>query len=123
MEGDRQGHCRLLRGGQSGGALRSGSIIPDRRPTEVERKAKEAVRTFSMLQGMFDLKVLLLALNYFGIVVASLGILFFVPQIIKSIGVTDNMTVGWLTMIPYISGGVRLLASVLVSHRITPRPR
>src|SRR5271168_1443757 len=31
-----------------------------------ERKAKEAVRTFSMLQGMFDLKVLLLALNYFG---------------------------------------------------------
>ena len=38
-----------------------------------ERKAKEAVRTFSMLQGMFDPKVLLLALNYFGIVVASLG--------------------------------------------------
>jgi hypothetical protein len=47
------------------------------------------VRTFSMLQGMFDLKVLLLAFNYFGIVVASLGILFFVPQIIKSIGVAD----------------------------------
>jgi hypothetical protein len=34
------------------------------------------------------------------VVVASLGILFFVPQIIKSIGVTENMTVGWLTMIP-----------------------
>src|SRR5207244_678294 len=73
-----------------------------------ERKAKEVVRTFSMLQGMFDLKVLLLALNYFGIVVASLGILFFVPQIIKSIGVTDNMTVGWLTIIPYVSGGAGL---------------
>src|SRR6266403_4182066 len=34
MEGHRQGHCRLLQGGQSGGALRSGSIIHDRRPTE-----------------------------------------------------------------------------------------
>src|SRR5271170_5603936 len=86
-----------------------------------ERKAKEAVRTFSMLQGMFDLKVLLLALNYFGIIVASLGILFFVPQIIKSIGVTDNMTVGWLTMIPYICGGVGLVAWGFVSDRMNER--
>src|SRR5580658_10044554 len=36
-----------------------------------ERTAKEAVRIFSIWQGMFDLKVLLLSLNYFGIVVAS----------------------------------------------------
>src|SRR5580700_5532256 len=86
-----------------------------------ERKAKEAVRTFSMLQGMFDLKVLLLALNYFGIVVASLGILFFVPQIIKAIGVTDNMTVGWLTMIPYISGGIGLVTWGYVSDRLNER--
>ena len=55
-----------------------------------ERRAKEAVRTFSLWQGMFDPKVLLLALNYFGIVVASLGVLFFVPQIIKSLGVTEQ---------------------------------
>jgi MFS transporter, ACS family, tartrate transporter len=86
-----------------------------------ERKAKEAVRVFSMLQGMFDLKVLLLALNYFGIVVASLGVLFFVPQIIKSIGVTSNMTVGWLTMIPYISGGIGLVAWGFVSDRMNER--
>src|ERR1700749_3904433 len=86
-----------------------------------ERKAKEAVRTFSMLQGMFDLKVLLLALNYFGIVVARLGILFFVPQIIKSIGVTENMTVAWLTMIPYISGGIGLVTWGLVSDRMNER--
>ena len=37
---------------------------------------------------MFNPKVLLLALNYLGIVTASLGMLFFIPQIIKSIGVT-----------------------------------
>lgn len=86
-----------------------------------ERKAKEAVKTFSMWQSMFDPKVLLLALNYFGIVVASLGILFFVPQIIKSIGVTNNMTVGWLTMIPYISGGVGLVVWGLISDRMHER--
>jgi ACS family tartrate transporter-like MFS transporter len=86
-----------------------------------ERKAKEAVRKFSMLQSMFDLKVLLLALNYFGIVVASLGVLFFVPQIIKSIGVTSNMTVGWLTMIPYISGGIGLVVMGYLSDRMHER--
>ena len=86
-----------------------------------ERTAKEAVRKFSMLEAMFDLKVLLLALNYFGIGVASLGVLFFVPQIIKSIGVTSNMTVGWLTMIPYISGGIGLVVWGIVSDRMNER--
>jgi ACS family tartrate transporter-like MFS transporter len=86
-----------------------------------ERTAKERVRVFSIWQGMFDLKVLLLALNYFGIVVASLGVLFFVPQIIKSIGVTSNMTVGWLTMIPYISGGIGLVVWGFVSDRMNER--
>jgi ACS family tartrate transporter-like MFS transporter len=86
-----------------------------------ERTAKEAVRKFSVLQGMFDAKVLLMALNYFGIVVASLGILFFVPQMIKSIGVTSNMTVGWLTMIPYISGGIGLVSWGLISDRMNER--
>jgi ACS family tartrate transporter-like MFS transporter len=86
-----------------------------------ERQAKEAVRKFSMLEGMFDSKVLLLALNYFGIGVASLGILFFVPQIIKSISVTSNMTVGWLTMIPYICGGIGLVAWGHISDRMNER--
>ena len=86
-----------------------------------ERAAKEAVKKFSLMEGFFDPKVLLLALNYFGIVVASLGILFFVPQIIKSIGVTDNMTVGWLTMIPYISGGIGLVGWGLLSDRMNER--
>ena len=71
-----------------------------------ERKAKEAVRNYSMLESMSNPKVLLLALNYLGIVTASLGMLFFIPQIIKSLGTIDNMTVGWLTMIPYICGGI-----------------
>ena len=65
--------------------------------------------------------MLLLALNYFGIVVASLGMLFFIPQIIKSIGDSSNMTVGWLTMIPYICGGIRLVTWGRISDRMNER--
>jgi ACS family tartrate transporter-like MFS transporter len=87
-----------------------------------ERQAKEAVRTFSVWQAMIDPKVLLLALNYFGIVVASLGMLIFIPQIIKSIGAGySNMAVGWLTMIPYICGGIALVVWGRVSDRMHER--
>ena len=86
-----------------------------------ERQAKDAVRVFSMWQSMTDPKVLLLALNYLGIVTASLGMLIFIPQIIKSIGQSSNMTVGWLTMIPYICGGISLVVWGLVSDRMKER--
>jgi MFS transporter, ACS family, tartrate transporter len=87
-----------------------------------ERKAKEELKTFGMWQSMFDPKVLLLALNYFGIVVASLGMLIFIPQIIKSIGMgRGNMAVGWLTMIPYICGGISLVVWGRISDRMRER--
>jgi MFS transporter, ACS family, tartrate transporter len=86
-----------------------------------ERAAKEAVRTFGMLEGLYNPKVLLLALNYFGIVTASLGMLFFIPQIIKSLGTFSNMTVGWLTMIPYLCGGASLVLWGRLSDRMNER--
>ncbi len=86
-----------------------------------ERKAKEAVKTFSIWQGMFDTKVLLLSLNYLGIVTASLGMLIFIPQIIQSLGTFSNMTVGWLTMIPYICGGIGLVVWGRISDRMNER--
>ena len=86
-----------------------------------ERRAKEAVRTFGLWQGMFDAKVLLLSLNYLGIVTASLGMLIFIPQIIKSLGQFGNMTVGWLTMVPYVCGGIALVAWGWVSDRMGER--
>jgi ACS family tartrate transporter-like MFS transporter len=86
-----------------------------------ERRAKESVRTFSMWQGMFDRKVLLLALNYLGIVTASLGMLIFIPQIIKSLGNFSNMTVGWLTMVPYLCGGIAMIVWGRISDRMHER--
>ena len=86
-----------------------------------ENKAKEAVRIYSLFESMINPKVLLLALNYIGIVTASLGMLIFIPQIIKSIGQSDNMTVGWLTMIPYICGGISLVVWGRISDRMNER--
>src|SRR5689334_442460 len=91
------------------------------RTLAAERKAKEEVRTFTMWESMIDPKVLLLSVNYLGIVTASLGMLFFIPQIIKSIGVTSNMAVGWLTMVPYICGGVGLIVWGAISDRMNER--
>jgi MFS transporter, ACS family, tartrate transporter len=86
-----------------------------------ERQAKSGLLTSTLWQAMFNPKVLLMALNYFGIVTASLGMLIFIPQIIKSLGEFSNMTVGWLTMIPYICGGVALVIWGRVSDRMNER--
>src|ERR1700732_5314639 len=51
-----------------------------------ERRATEAVRTFTLWQALYDPKVLLLALNYLGIAPPSLGMLYFIPQMLKSLG-------------------------------------
>ena len=86
-----------------------------------ERKAKEAVRVYSLLDSLSNPRVLLLGLNYFGIVTASLGMLIFIPQIIKELGVKSNMTVGWLTMIPYLCGAIALVIWGRLSDRLNER--
>jgi ACS family tartrate transporter-like MFS transporter len=86
-----------------------------------ERRATEAVRKFTLWQALYNPKVLLLALNYFGIVTASLGMLYFIPQMIKSLGNYSNMTVGWLTMIPYICGAIAMVVWGRISDRMNER--
>jgi ACS family tartrate transporter-like MFS transporter len=86
-----------------------------------ERKAKEAVRTFTLWQTLRDPTVLLLAVNYFGIVTASLGMLIFMPQIIDSLGHFRTMTIGWLTMIPYLCGVVAMVIWGRMSDRMNER--
>jgi ACS family tartrate transporter-like MFS transporter len=86
-----------------------------------ERRATEAVRKFTLWEALYNPKVLLLALNYLGIVTASLGMLIFVPQMIKSLGSFSNMTVGWLTMIPYICGAIAMVVWGRISDRMNER--
>src|SRR4030081_898184 len=86
-----------------------------------ERRATEAVRKFTLWQALYNPTVLLLALNYLGIATAALGMLIFIPQIIKSLGSYGNMTVGWLTMIPYICGAIAMVTWGRISDRMNER--
>jgi MFS transporter, ACS family, tartrate transporter len=87
---------------------------------EEERRLIEASRKVSLWESFWHPKVLILTLNYFGIVTASLGLLLFLPQMVKQLGFT-NMQVGWITMIPYICGAISMLAWGYVSDRMGER--
>jgi ACS family tartrate transporter-like MFS transporter len=61
-----------------------------------------------------------MTLNYFGIVTASLGLLLFLPQMVKQLGLT-NMQVGWVALIPYVCGAISMLIWGWFSDRIKER--
>jgi MFS transporter, ACS family, tartrate transporter len=85
-----------------------------------ERRQIEHQHGVGMLRAFWDPKILLLALNYTGIVTASLGMLLFLPQIVKQLGFS-NMNIGWLTMIPYGAGAISMVFCGWLSDRIGDR--
>jgi MFS transporter, ACS family, tartrate transporter len=85
-----------------------------------ERLQIEAHSKIGLLQSLWDPKVLLLSLNFFGIVTASLGMLLFLPQIVKQLGLS-NMQVGWASMIPYVCASISMVAWGWVSDRMGER--
>ena len=87
---------------------------------EQERRAVESGRKLSIWQGMMNPKILLLSLNYLGIVTASLGLLLFVPQIIKSLG-TTNMGTGYATALAYTCGAISMVVWGWISDRMGER--
>jgi ACS family tartrate transporter-like MFS transporter len=87
---------------------------------EHERRAVESARKFSLWEALVNPKILLLSLNYLGIVTASLGLLLFLPQIIKSLGST-NMGAGFATTLAYICGAISMLVWGWISDRMGER--
>ncbi|MGE0258219.1 MAG: MFS transporter [Alphaproteobacteria bacterium] len=85
-----------------------------------EHRQIEAAHGVGLLRSFWDPKVIVLALNYIGIVTASLGMLLFLPTIIKELGIS-NMQVGWVTMIPYICGAVAMVFCGWLSDRLGER--
>ena len=103
----------------------AGFLTPEERAWLVgtldsERRAVEAKRKFSLVEGLLTPKILLLSANYLGIVTASLGLLLFVPQIIKSLG-ASNMSVGYVTSIAYVCGALSMMFFGWLSDRIGDR--
>ena len=85
-----------------------------------ERRVIEAKHKIGVWRSFWDPKVLLLSLNYLGIVTASLGLLLFLPQMVKQLGFT-NMQVGWVTMIPYTCGAISMGLWGWISDRMSER--
>jgi ACS family tartrate transporter-like MFS transporter len=85
-----------------------------------EKREVEREHNIGLWQSFWDPKVLMLSLNYLGIVTASLGMLLFLPQIVKQLGLS-NMEVGWVTMIPYGCGAVSMVVFGRISDRLGDR--
>jgi MFS transporter, ACS family, tartrate transporter len=73
------------------------------------RKVESAGGRLSLLRALADPRVLALSMIYLMSVTANYGIVFFMPQIIKGIGLSNMMT-GVMSSIPYIIGIIGLLA-------------
>jgi ACS family tartrate transporter-like MFS transporter len=87
---------------------------------EAERRAVERAGKLGPVQALVDPKVLLLCLTYLGLNIASLGVLLFVPQIIRSLG-TTTMGTGFATTLTYVCGAISMVAWGWVSDRMGER--
>jgi ACS family tartrate transporter-like MFS transporter len=87
---------------------------------QAERTKVESAGHISLLQSFTDLRVVALAMIYFTGVTASYGIVFFMPQIIKGLGLS-NMATGLVTAIPYTIGTIGLLVWGYSSDRRNER--
>ena len=87
---------------------------------EAERRQVESAGRISMLQALFDWRVLVLSAIYLTGVTASYGVVFFLPQIIKSLGLSNLMT-GFVTAIPYTIGTIGLILWGYSSDRYNER--
>jgi D-galactonate transporter len=73
-----------------------------------ERRQREAVRRYRVTEALLDPKVLALSLVYFGAVATNYGLSFFLPQIVKSFGVS-NLEAGIISALPYVVGLVSIV--------------
>jgi ACS family tartrate transporter-like MFS transporter len=79
-----------------------------------------AIHGLSVLRSLADARVLALAFIWFANTTANLGLAFFLPQILKGLGLTDMQT-GIMTSVPYIFGTLGILAFGFISDRYGER--
>jgi D-galactonate transporter len=89
---------------------------------DMERRAREEVRHYSVVQALMNPRVLAIALVYFGAVAVNYGLSFFLPQIVKAFGLT-NLETGFVTLIPYAIGAVGMIYWGLRSDKEGERKR
>ncbi|WP_374122334.1 MFS transporter [Variovorax boronicumulans] len=86
-----------------------------------ERRAKEGLRVYSVREGLFNGKVLILSLAIFCNITALFGVTLWMPQIIKAFGGLSNTEAGLLTGVPYLCAGVAMVLNARHSDRTGER--
>lgn len=84
-------------------------------------KEKERANLASLRQVVASGEVWVLGLTLFGIVVGTNTLLFWMPQMIKLLSSGDNVLVGWLNAIPWLSFAAGMLLMGRLSDRMGNR--
>ena len=85
-----------------------------------ERRRIESVRAHSILSAMINPRVWVLTVLFGGISMSAIGLVLFLPQILKGLGVS-NTQAGLLTAIPYVFGTIAMVVCVVISDRTRDR--
>lgn len=91
----------------------------EKRAIEADIAAHESVAPaqHSLMRAFSDPRALFLSGVYFLILVGLGGVTFWMPQLIKNAGKLDTQTVGLVTAIPWLIGGLGMLAVAFNSDR------
>jgi MFS family permease len=73
-----------------------------------ERAQREAIHKFSLLEVFANPKMLLITLAFFFQQMA-VGAMFFLPQIVRGLGVTNTATVGLISALPFVGAAVAMI--------------
>ncbi len=87
---------------------------------QTERHAVESVRIYTVLQSLTNPRILSLAVVYLGIATASLGLVIFLPQMIKQLGLSNLMT-GFAAAVPYVIGTIGMVLWGHMTDRMNER--
>jgi MFS transporter, ACS family, tartrate transporter len=74
-----------------------------------ERTQRESIRHYALVETFLNPRVWLLTLVYFGQNVSGYGFVLFLPQIVSKFGASIS-EVGLITAIPYVFGGIAMVA-------------
>jgi MFS transporter, ACS family, tartrate transporter len=85
-----------------------------------EKQHVEAVRVHSVLSAMANPKVLVFTVIFAGVGMSGVGLVLFLPQILKGLGMT-NTQAGLLTSVPYVFGTIAIIGFGQLSDRLGER--
>ena len=89
-------------------------LRPDQRNWLVERLAsekaqREAIHKFSLLEVFANRKMLLITGAFF-FQQTAVGAMFFLPQIVRGLGVSNNAMIGVISALPYVGAAVAMVS-------------